>query len=231
MVPAYIRMGQCDSDERMATSVTAQYKTESGWQNCSDVQVTDYHSINSFQDRVNGDGGMRNVPIECSIVGVNNEDSAAQSGSTTWKLTVKSVHGGGDQVQLDEIALLDANQSYIQLNARPVFGHEDTPVDQERKKKIYMSDNSNACNQQTNQNGVTSGRATFTYTFGSVVNARFIRIGHCDSPSRMATRIGVACKKESSWHSCNDVVIDSNSMSSFQANIHGDAGLQNLGIS
>jgi len=122
---------------------------------------------------------------------------------------------------------MGANGAYIQLNAGPVFGHKDTPVDQ----GVYMSDNSNLCNQQTNQNGVKSGRATFTYTFGSVVNARFIRIGHCDSPSRMATRIGVACKKESSWHSCNDVVIDSNSMSSFQANIHGDAGLQNLGIS
>ena len=222
--PAFIRMGHCDSPDRMASVVTPQYKIANQWVSCDQIHITDYVSIASMQANNHGQAGLKNIPMTCTSFGAHTVPNDAAA--TQWRLTVKAVEGGGDQVQLDEIALLDANQNYLQQNLIPTFG---PTVAGAGATNSFMNDDNNDCSQQTNQDQVNSGTAHYTYTFDTPKEAKFLRMGNCDSPSRMATVVGIECMQNGAWLACNDISINQ-ATSAYQANNHGQAGLHNQAI-
>lgn len=114
--------------------------------------------------------------------------------STTWRIVVPGVQGGGHQVQLTEVAFVLGEEQLGAGIVAPVIA----PGGTNGQDPLFMNNADPASGDQTNCDPLP---CSFTYTFDAVVTPDAVRIAYADSEPRYPTSIDVEYLNENadSW--------------------------------
>jgi hypothetical protein len=117
-------------------------------------------------------------------------DDCMPPASTQWRVTISSVVGGGDQVQLTELSLLDGDQQLGVGRAAPEVSPAITNLlDIPEHEPGHLNNGDPAAIDQMNCNPLP---CSYTYTFPLQHSVTAVRMAHADSPGRYPSGISVA---------------------------------------
>ena len=117
-------------------------------------------------------------------------DDCVPPASTTWKVTVSSVVGGGNQVQLTELALLDGTVQLGVGRAAPEVSPGITNLlDIPEHEPGHLNNGDPASIDQMNCDPLP---CSYIYTFPLPKSVTAVRMAHADSPGRYPSGISVA---------------------------------------
>ena len=128
----------------------------------------------------------KNFPASVTIVYATSTDA----GSADWRVTIDSVVGNGNQVQLTEIALLDKDtplQTKNGLSATPRIAP---------KGLTALTNKSPQSKDQTNCDPLP---CTYSFTFDKAVRPTALRMAHADSPKRFPSHVTISYKFNGKW--------------------------------
>ena len=104
--------------------------------------------------------------------------------STTWRIQIDAVQGGGNQVQLTEAAFLLGEDQLGGGIVAPVI----SPSGTNSQDPLFMN---NVNPESADQSNCDPLPCTFTYTFDNVVTPDAVRLAYADSPPRWPTGFSV----------------------------------------
>ena len=124
-------------------------------------------------------------------------DDCTPPASTKWRVTISSVVGAGEQVQLTEMALMEGETQLGQGSISPVVSPDvtnrgDTPLHVESS----FNNGDPASQDQMNCNPLP---CSFEYEFGTRRAVTAVRMSHADSPGRYPSAILVEYFRDDSW--------------------------------
>ena len=117
-------------------------------------------------------------------------DDCIAPASTQWRVTISSVVGGGNQVQLTELALMDGATQLGQGRAMPDVAPAITNLlDSPSQEPGHFNNGDPAAQDQMNCDPLP---CSFTYSFPLEKTVTAVRMAHADSPGRYPSGMTVS---------------------------------------